>query len=219
MPSTGASRPHSTGEAALLAAARAGAVLVFDTETAGFDGSVVQCAVISSWTSGASGAAPREDPEPLAHYCRLWGLAASERMAPRSEAVHGISRNTLDRFGKPPLRELEFLRALVDAGHEGGARWVAHNAQFDITRLNATAASHGMPALLRLGEVFCTMAAATAHCNLATRAGRRKPPRASELYEVLFARPFDGTLHDALEDARMTLACYEAGARRGWWPG
>ena len=67
---------------------------------------------------------------------------------------------------------------------------VAHNASFDVARLNHTAHCHGLRGLPPLcsADMLCTMHGATKHCRLRTRGDKRlKPPRNEELYKFLFS--------------------------------
>ena len=94
---------------------------------------------------------------------------------------------------------------------------MAHNASFDVARLNQTAAFHGAPALLERGEVLCTMLRSATHCGLKSRAGRAKSPSCHELYTYLYKQSFEGKLHDALADATLLASCFLGGRHRGWW--
>lgn len=112
----------------------------------------------------------------------------------------------------------EFM-ALVTAAIAQGVRVVAHNASFDVARLNHTAHRHGLAGgVLRSATMLCTMHSATRHCQLRARKGKRlKAPRNEELYLFLHKRKPSGQLHRALPDARITLASYLEGKKRKWW--
>jgi len=200
---------------ALLHAAAAGATLCWDTETSGLVGHVIQIAVVAvprGAVCGADGTLPD-----CVCYCRYWSLPPQVALDPRAVAVHGITRAQLAARGCPVLPELRALADVVHAGRRGGARWVAHNANFDVARLNHTAAFHGEPPLLTRAEVLCTMLRSAAPCGAKSRTGRAKAPTCSELFEHLFKRPFQGALHDALGDAPLLASCFLGGRRRGWW--
>ena len=97
---------------------------------------------------------------------------------------------------------------------------VAHNASFDVSRLNHTAHRHKLrncPSLCSAG-MLCTMHSATKHCGLRKRGNKAlKPPRNEELYTFLFKDAPTGQLHSALTDCRVTLASYIEGRARKWW--
>lgn len=96
---------------------------------------------------------------------------------------------------------------------------VAHNASFDVGRLNHTALRHGVSVTpLRYVSMLSTMHNATKHCRLRKRGGKAsKPPRNEELFEHLFNRKPQGRLHRALPDCRVTLACFTKGRQLHWW--
>ena len=188
--------------------------LVFDTETSGFGG----CVLNLGWTL-ADG-----DGKELAAYDRLWCLPRGERIDSRAYKAHGISLQDLACAGSEAVLkvapELGEFFALVDAARAAGVRIVAHNASFDVSRLNHTAHRHGLrngPYLCSAG-MLCTMHAASKHCRLRTRGNQRlKAPRNEELYRFLFEQAPPGRLHRALADCRVTLASYVEGRKRHWW--
>ena len=188
------------------------AVLVFDTETASLHGVVVQLAfVLHDW---------RRDIELFA-YDRILRPPPAERFDPRAVAIHGIERHEAEARGVAADVEVaEFLRVCA-AARRAGVRLVAHNATYDVVRVNHTRAAHGVNAEPPLGvdQVFCSMRRAASHVATYNRIGRRKTPRNEELYCALYGAPPVGRLHDALVDVRVTAACYVGGARRGWWKG
>jgi DNA polymerase III epsilon subunit-like protein len=95
----------------------------------------------------------------------------------------------------------------------------AHNASFDVARLNHTTLRHqATVAPLRSALLLCTMHNATKHCGLRKRGNKAlKAPRNEELYMHLFKRKPTGRLHRALPDCRVTLACYVKGSELKWW--
>ena len=104
------------------------------------------------------------------------------------------------------------------AAEAAGVRIVAHNASFDVARLNHTAICQGLVPSLRSAAMLCTMHTATRHCGLRTRGDKRsKAPKNEELYAFLFGHPPAERLHSALPDCRVTLASYVEGRARKWW--
>ena len=188
--------------------------LVFDTETSGFGG----CVLNLGWT--LAGDAGNE----LAAYDRLWRLPKGERIHSRAYKAHGISLRDLSCADSDAVSmvvpEVSEFFALVAAARAAGVRVVAHNASFDVSRLNHTAHRHGLcggPSL-RSADMLCTMHSATKHCGLRARGNKRlKPPRNEELYRFLFERAPPGRLHRALADCRVTLTSYVEGRKRHWW--
>lgn len=189
----------------LLHAARRCAALVFDTETTGLRGHVIQMAVVALDAEGAE----------VAVYNRLWRTETP--IDPRAQQVHGISADRLRRDGVPPGGELALLARVFAAGRAAGAHLVAHNARFDAARLRQTAEHHGLPDPLGDAPLLCTMTLAKPRCGLLDRAGRAKAPTCAELHRLLLGAEYEGPLHDALGDSRMAARCYTAGRRKGWW--
>ena len=185
------------------------AVLVLDTETSGLAGCVLDIGWVLAHSSGAE----------LAVYSKLWQLPAGERIHSGALKAHGISAATVVRDGADPKPELRELAALISAALDLGVVVAAHNASFDVARLNHTAHRHQVRvAPLRSAQLLCTMHNATKHCNLRKRGNKAlKPPKNEELYFHLFKRQPTGRLHRALPDCRVTLACYIKGRELKWW--
>lgn len=131
-----------------------------------------------------------------------------------------VCRETdLSREGVDPQAELLEFYALVAAALARGVQVVAHNASFDMARLNHTCVRHHVsPFPLRSAHILCTMHNATKHCGLRKRGGKSlKPPKNEELFRHLFKRSPSGRLHRALPDCRVTLACFVKGRQLHWW--
>ena len=191
-------------------AALAGAAcLVWDTETSGFAGCVLDIGWVLADSSGAE----------LASYSQLWRLPARERIHSQAYREHKISAATLADQGVDPKPELLEVFALISEALARSIPVVAHNASFDVGRLNHTALRHGVSVTpLRYVSMLCTMHNATKHCRLRKRGGKAfKPPRNEELFEHLFNRKPQGRLHRALPDCRVTLACFMKGRQLHWW--
>ena len=183
--------------------------LVFDTETSGFRGSVLNIGWILATADHGTA---------LATYQRLWRLPKGERIDPGAFKAHRIDAALLARKGvaaKPELAEFLALLAAAEAAH---VRIVAHNASFDVARLNDTAIRQGLVPSLCSASMLCTMHNATRWCGLRDKGGKRlKAPSNEELYFFLFGKKPAGQLHSALPDCRVTLASYIAGHERKWW--
>ena len=78
----------------------------------------------------------------LAYYSKLWLLAPRESIRSRAFDAHGITAATLQREGVDPKPEILEFFALVSAALALGVVVAAHNASFDVGRLNHTAHRH-----------------------------------------------------------------------------
>lgn len=89
---------------------------------------------------------------------------------------------------------------------------VAHNMAFDHPVLWAEIIRSGRQPISGKLKV-CTMQRSTKYCNIP---GKRGPkwPKLEELYQVLFAKEFDGA-HDAMADITATKDCFFELVRRG----
>ena len=198
----------TTYDAAHAALPRA-KVLVLDTETSGLAG----CVLDLGWVLADSGG------NELAAYSKLWRLPPGERIHSKALQAHGISAAEVQRDGVEPKPELQEFASLLTAALKAGVVVAAHNASFDVARLNHTALRHEVAvAPLRSAFLLCTMHNATKHCGLRKRGNKAlKAPRNEELYMHLFKRKPTGRLHRALPDCRVTLACYLKGSELKWW--
>lgn len=179
-------------------------VLAIDTETSGLTGVVIQI-------GGAVLDGDGNESEVFSELL-LPPPGFDLVLHPRAVAVHGITRERLLAEGVPARPALaRFVARLA------GVRVVAHNAAFDVARLNHTLAAYGMAERVDAAAVFCTMQAAKRHCGLVGAGGRPRCPKNAELYALLGGADDCGALHDAANDARITARSFVLGRRRGWW--
>jgi len=92
---------------------------------------------------------------------------------------------------------------------------VAHNAEFDTCVILAACCRYKIPidTIVSVRKV-CTMKGTTKLCKLKGKYGTYKWPKLEELYKFLFGTFPNVTLHNALEDARITQLCYERLTRK-----
>ena len=91
---------------------------------------------------------------------------------------------------------------------------VAHNASFDIAVILAACyRTKSNVTFLKNKKVICTMKSTTNLCKLPGKYGY-KYPKLEELFVYLFNDKPTVTLHNALEDSRVTLKCYQELLRR-----
>lgn len=183
------------------------AVIAFDTETASFNGSVIQLACVSLDHEGRL--------LPTLSYSTLLQLPEWERMDRRAYQVHLISEREVRERGVPAREALSVAARLFEESLQRGARVVAHNSAFDCARLEHTAGLNGMEPPVKRRDVLCTMKHALRP---------RKRPRNAELYDHLHPSASSSSsssssirLHDATNDAWLTAKNFLAGRRLGWW--
>lgn len=186
-------------------------VLVFDTETSSLNGSVIQLAWILADCCGNI----------VDTYCEYWKLPKNptnfEKIDPRAQEIHGITEEVLSEKGLDPTIEVDKFIRMCRIALMNGCIIVAHNANFDVARINHTAVKHNISKKLDAHDMFCTMKNSTARCGLLKINGRTKAPTNSELHFKLVGKLPTENLHDALEDCRVTLKSYIQGCIQGWW--
>lgn len=128
------------------------------------------------------------------------------------EVPHSITVEQCDREGLSHGDTLHVLRTMLDRC----TTVVGHNIQFDLGCLKHTLGEEVINQHLKGKDVCCTMLTTVDLCKIPFRnsyAGstKYKYPRLSELYEFLHDHPVPDfeKLHDALEDCKITLSCYQ----------
>ena len=184
--------------------------MVFDVETDG--GSGKQLAIQIGYV-----VFDEHHAEVFAHE-QLLKLPQGRKINWYSQKVHKISDNRLFLRGVDPRPELVQFFEWVERVQAVGGRIIAHNAAFDASVITNTAAESVLARELSVDDCFCTMRRATARAGMTDKRGRAKPPKNSELYELLHGhQPRWAKLHDALDDCRVTACSYREAALRGWW--
>lgn len=181
--------------------------LAFDTETTGFNGSVIQLGYVRI----------NSDGQEIDSSCRYLKLIPGEAIHPKAKEVHNITETILEVKGEDPVVVINDFARVASATVARGGRIVAHNAKFDCARLAYTAELLNITPPVLEEHTFCTCANGYMHAEFFTSNGRRKRPRNDELYNHLFGTTPREILHDALNDARVTIASYIEGRKRGWW--
>jgi len=86
---------------------------------------------------------------------------------------------------------------------------IAHNASFDTSVILAACyRTKNNVSFLKNKQIICTMKPTTKLCKLPGKYGY-KYPKLKELFTFLFNKEPDATLHNSLEDAKVTLKCYQ----------
>ena len=202
--------PAPESESAPAVPARAPPALVFDTETCGSRGG--QLAVQIAWiVYDGTGAEVRGR-------CEYLALPPGRTINPFAQRVHGISDAMVRDKGMAPQFVLADFFDAVDRVTADGGDVVVHNAPFDAQVVTNTAESCGLARDLRAEHCLCTMERSKRRLGLTNKRGGLKPPKNSELYAHLVGIELDhATLHDALNDVRVTGASFFAGRKKGWW--
>ena len=155
------------------------------------------------------------DGEVVREYCEVWTPAGG---GCRRGARCRLSEADLRDRGKDARAELVKVGKRMRELREGGVPLVAHNARFDVGKLQHTAERAGATEWrpLRVEEVVCTMAASTRRVGLRRKDGLPKAPKNAELYHNLVGEWLDApTLHEARYDCLVTAKSYVLGGRRG----
>ena len=179
-------------------------VLVFDTETTTLRGTIVQFACVMADQTGKE----------FKTYCQLW--RTTEPIHPGATAIHHITTTDLLTSGWDRATELSFAIALLTKASEMGISIIGHNVSYDVDALARTAAKEGLEPPPNI-STLCTMRGSRLFCGFTSKNGRSKSPTNEELFIHLFGKAPDARLHDALNDARVTLASFVEGRVRGWW--
>jgi len=125
-----------------------------------------------------------------------------------AEFIHGISRELVDKYGKPIDQVLKLFMRDVRAAD----RLVAHNISFDksITIAELYRIDDKESALvLHNHDSLCTMKTTTDIVKIPSRSGYSayKWPKLQELHEFLFGVGFDDG-HNAQADVDALVRCY-----------
>jgi DNA polymerase-3 subunit epsilon len=171
-------------------------LLFFDTETAGFNGPILQLAWILTDEKG----------EVLEQKKTLINHTIDYEIHEGAAEIHGITKEMCISDGTSPIDELRSLLWIMSVAD----KVIAHNLSFDwdMVSKDRIRYSVGEP-MPSHGKVFCTMKATTDICKLPHTNGRGgyKWPKLQELHVFLFGEEFDGA-HDALADVKATAKCF-----------
>lgn len=132
-------------------------------------------------------------------------LPEGAEMGKKAEAVHGLSKKHLDKFGVPLEWALGAFGLLVRRAHG----LVAHNAKFDLSILSFAYHRAGLPNPLTEMSCVCTMEASKKLLRLPPRGGfgGYKNPSLNELHLHAFDRVVKGA-HDAMVDVVACRDCF-----------
>jgi DNA polymerase-3 subunit alpha len=123
-----------------------------------------------------------------------------------STKIHGITQEFAEKTGSELKYVLEQFLA------EKPMVLVAHNANFDSNVLmNAILWDAKMP-YPTMPPFFCTMEASRSICKIPVSYSKvkYKSPKLSELYEKVFGKKPEGTLHNSLYDVKILVEIVEA---------
>jgi DNA polymerase III epsilon subunit-like protein len=183
---------------------------VLDTETSGLTSTdcAIQVALLLF----------RQDGSLMGLYNKMWKLPAGRRVSSSSTRIHGITNRRLEKEGYDALPELSTVKRMIARMLARGKKVVAHNASFDHRMLRQTAQVHEYEDWpFTADQLFCTMRAGKAFCNLTQSNGRPKAPSNSELYFYFFGELPKGPLHCAKFDCTVTARSYVEGRARSLW--
>ena len=193
------------------------AVVVVDTETNGFSGTLLQVAYQPLIVSKDDGGDVSITRGPMREFF-VQGLNDGESLCAFHQEREGGIREA-DVRGKDAKTTVEALTELAGVLRDRDTIFVAHNASFDLRVLRREAERVGWTrdeAAVFQKDVrsYCTMRSSAAMCGLRTApnpAGitRLKPPRLEELAAHLGVRiPEGAVLHTAEADVSLTVDCF-----------
>lgn len=123
-----------------------------------------------------------------------------------AEFVHGISREIMDKYGKPIEAVLSDFMADVN----NSDKIVAHNLDFDRSVVSAELFRMGSPDVARKLMSFkslCTMKSTTNLVRIPNSYGSYKWPKLEELHKFLYGHVFENA-HHAMCDVDAMVKCY-----------
>jgi DNA polymerase III epsilon subunit-like protein len=144
-----------------------------------------------------------ENLNPIEHSCDL--IKPDGWIIPNEKfwIDNGYSTETNNQNGLPlPFAMAKFIVALQKSKYG-----IAHNMDFDFPIIASEMMRYDMKSSNKVQKI-CTMKTATDFCNLKNARGCKKWPKLEELHTILFGESFDGA-HDALEDVRATVRCFQ----------
>jgi len=181
-------------------------VLVFDTETAGLSTPGI-CQL--SYVLSENGT--------LTEYDRVLKLPPTVRMSSAAVNIHKITAEA-SAVGSDPGPELLLFWQTVQRVLAAGGTVVGHNVSFDAKAFNFSCNKLGLTNELDARHFLCTMQSSKAHSHLLNARGHPKMFKLGELYTRLYGEPPKwATLHNSLDDVKVTALCFAAGRREGWW--
>lgn len=186
-------------------------ILAFDTETSGlpqagkpfnFQPHVIQLAASLF----------DESRRPIFELSTLIKLPQGATIHPKAQEVHGITAEMCNDLG---MEKFQALRVLEWAARKAG-RYIAHNAEFDMTLLSFEALRCNIDHPLDSNRVYCTCEAATPVLRLPPTERMKhagftgfKKANLGECYRFFFNEELEGA-HDALIDTRGCARVYYA---------
>ena len=181
-------------------------VLVWDTETAGLQlPGICQLSYLLS------------ENGTITEYDKVLKLPPAVRMSTAAVNIHKITAEA-SAAGSDPGPELILFWQTVQRVLAAGGTIVGHNVNFDANAFNFSCGKLGLTNELDASHFLCTMQASKRHSHLVNARGYTKQFKLSELYERLYgAPPSWATLHNSLDDVKVTALCYKAGRRQDWW--
>jgi DNA polymerase III epsilon subunit-like protein len=181
-------------------------VVVFDTETTGLKPAIIcQLAYIVI----ENGAVVHEVD-------RILKLPDGVKIQRKAQEIHKISNEMCSRSGLDAEEALsEFLCLCRSVLAEAGTL-VAHNSSFDSRAILETCEQWDLYCDFDNDNVFCTLKESKHFSPLVNKAGHKKAFRNDELYTFFYGQSPDfATLHNALDDVRVTALNLAAGVERG----
>lgn len=131
-----------------------------------------------------------------------------------SEKIHGISTERAEKEGY----DLEEVLKTFDEDVQKVQYLVGHNVGFDVNIVGSEFIRKDVSQYVTERQTLDTMWGSVDFCRLpGGRGGKSKPPKLSELHEILFGEPFEDA-HNAAADVEATARCFFALLLKGVLP-
>ena len=181
-------------------------IVVFDTETTGLKPAII-CQL--AFLVIEEGVVVREVDTILK-------LPEGVRIQKGAQDIHKISNEMCNRLGVDAHEALSEFLCLCRSVLANDGLVVAHNSSFDSRAIKETCEKWDIFCDFENENVFCTMKNSKHFSPLLNKAGHKKQFRNDELYEFFYNQgPDFATLHNAIDDVRVTALNLAAGVNRG----
>lgn len=173
-------------------------VLVFDTETTGFDAT-------KNYVLSLSWQVLDSNLKTIDKQTRYFENPLPESVCRKAIKVNGLTNKKLSELGTVNKKQAfdEFVNTAKDC-----SLVVGHNVSFDMKFIDSESKRNGIDNLLAGIPTFDTMKGTEKYCNMYKKHGWRKWPKLIELATVLGINTDDINWHHSSSDVEVTTRCF-----------